>query len=128
MEELEETLRSSPKLLEEALAEVTGESKRKWAVLVIALLLGVAVLAVVIRLAIQRSAETTPAREPGTAATGSESQASETESSKMPAWREKRAQLARSGGAMRARVGRIGSRLNPRRHAHVEREPHEATP
>jgi hypothetical protein len=122
---LEQTLVSSPKLLEEAMEEVTGESKRKWALVFIAFLLGIAVLALVIRLVNRTAAKTTPTRGPGPTATGS--QASDPESSTRSAWREKRARLARSEARRQARVGRLGSRLNLRRHAQIEQESQEAT-
>jgi hypothetical protein len=121
---LEQTLTSSPKLLEEVMDEATGESKRKWALAFIAVLLGTAVLAAAIRLVIRTTGNSTPTLEPDT---GSGSQQSDTGSWKTPAWREKRAQLARSEARMQARVGRLGNRLNPRRHAHVDLDSHEAT-
>jgi hypothetical protein len=104
--------------------EVIGGSKRKWALVSVAFLLGIAVLAEVIRIVIRTTAESTPAP----TATESGSPASETESPKTPAWRKKRAQLGNVEVEMRARVGRLGSRMHPRRHAYVELDIHEATP
>jgi hypothetical protein len=94
-------------VLVEAFDEAVGRSKRTWALMLVAFVLGgVAVAALVFRYRKRTEAvddsdtsDTAPASEPHAGAS---------------AWTHRRAQVVRSQALMRARVGRAASRLNYR--------------
>jgi len=62
-------------MLEEAVEELTGRSKRKWAVVLIAFVLGGVVAVVVIKSRKRRAAETVGGPDADTVATASDSEA-----------------------------------------------------
>jgi hypothetical protein len=113
-------------VLDEAVEELIGQSKRKWALILLAFVLGgVVTVVVVLKLQQRGAAETGNGSAAETAATPSGSPASATDSAnstKGSTWSVRRAQMAYSEAAMRARVGRAASRLNVRRHAPAERQ------
>ena len=113
-------------VLEEAVDEFYGQSKRKWALIVVAFILGgfaTAVVAVKFRRHV--AAETVGGPDADTTGAPPRSPASEARylnSFETSPWSRRRAQIARTDALMRARVGRAASRLNIRRRAPVGRE------
>jgi hypothetical protein len=63
----------APKVMEEAVEELTGRSRRRWALLLVAFVVGLAVAVVMIRLGKRRAAETAdgPVAVPTATASGS---------------------------------------------------------
>ena len=79
----------APNVMEEAVEELTGRSKGRWALLLVAFVVGLAVAAVTIRLGMRRAAETADGPDTDTTATAPGSHASEARdvnSSKTSAW------------------------------------------
>ena len=108
-------------VFDEAVDELIGRSKRKWALTLLAFILGGVVTVVVLpKLQMRRAAETVGGADADAALAPSGSPASRVRSvnsSKGSTWSVRRAQIAHSEAAMRARVGRAASRLNVRRHS-----------
>ena len=112
--------RAASNVVEEAVDEVFGQSKRKWALVLVAFILGaVATAVVVIRFREHIGAATLGGPDADTALTpGSRaSEAQPADASKTSRWSRRRAQIAHTDAAMRARVGGAASRLRIPRHA-----------
>ena len=110
--------RAASNVVEEAVDEVFGQSKRNWALVLLAFILGAVATAVVVI----RFREHLGAGGPDsdTSATFSGSQQSEAQgpgASTTSRWSRRRAQIAHTDAAMRARVGGAASRLRIPRHA-----------
>ncbi len=114
-------------VFEEAVDELYGQSKKSWALILLAFILGgVAAAVVAVWFRRRGAAETVGGPDADTTATQFGSQASEARyvnSLKGSAWSRRRAQIASTDAAMRGRVGRAASRLNIRRHTLVGRDP-----
>jgi hypothetical protein len=103
----------------EAFDELVGRSKRSWALVLVAFLLGAVATAVLAIKYSQRGAsEQAGGPEANDAVTPSG-----TQPSKVSAWTRRRDQIVHTDAMMRARVGRFGSRLNVRRHAEASQPP-----
>jgi hypothetical protein len=107
-------------VFEEAVEELIGQSKRKWALTLLAFILGgVVTVVVMVKLQKRTAAETVGGVDSDAPLTQPGSPAPEPRSAnafKGSTWSVRRAQIASSEAAMRARVGRAASRLNVRRH------------
>ena len=103
-------------LVKEASDELFGRSKRSWALIVVAFILGGVVALAVIYSAKRKAAETDGGPDADTAL-NSGSPASEARPSN-----SLKTRIARSDAVMRVRVGRAGSRLNVFQHAPVAQE------
>ena len=112
--------RAASNVVEEAVDEVFGQSKRKWALILLAFILGAAATAVVaVRFREHIGAETLGGPDPDAAMPpGSRaSEAQPADASKTSRWSRRRAQIAHTDAAMRARIGGAASRLRIPRHA-----------
>ncbi len=113
--------RAASNVVDEAVDEVFGQSKRKWALVLLAFILGAVGAAVVaIRLRERVGADTARGPDSDTSATPSGSQqsaAQPADASTTSRWSRGRAQIAHTDAAMRARVGGAASRLRIPRHA-----------
>ena len=101
----------------EAFDELVGQSKRKWALVLVAFILGGVVTAVVaVRLRRRMAGETAGGVDADAALpSGSHpSAARDITAPKASAWARRRAQIAHTDAAMRARVGRAASQLRIR--------------
>ena len=106
----------------EAFDELVGQSKRKWAVVLLAFIIGGVVTAVV---AVRLRKRSDGAAMSGPDADLTMAQPSESrgvDPSTASAWSRRRAQIAHTDAAMRARVGRAASQLNIRRQMAAGRE------
>jgi hypothetical protein len=102
--------RAASGVLIEAFDEVVGLSKRRWALMLLAFVLGGAAVATLFFKNRKRT-ETIGGSAAADTAVGSEPRVSERDSSR---WSHRRARIMRSEAAMRARVARAASRLNVR--------------
>jgi hypothetical protein len=105
------------RVIEEAVDELTGRSKSKWALMVVMFVLGAATIVV---LALKAN--------PRPSSAGSQQATDQAGDSQRPvaspsAWAMKRAKVARTEAEMRARVATAASRLNPRRHPEAAEPP-----
>ena len=105
---LGKTLSLVPTVLEEAAEELVGKSKRKWALVLVAFVVGAIAAVVVVRFEMRRIAADEPDLDVSDAGSGAAPSIDLTEAS---AW----SQLRRSEAALRERVGNVGSRMNVRR-------------
>jgi hypothetical protein len=102
--------RAASGILIEAFDEAVGLSKRKWALMLLAFVLGGAVVAALI-VEYRKRTETIDGSAAADAAVSSEPRVSPPDPS---GWSHRRARIMRSEAAMRARVARAASRLNVR--------------
>src|SRR4051812_28376597 len=95
----------------EAFDELTGRSKRSWALTLVAFVLGAAATAVVvIKVAQRRAANSAGGADTDDTVSPFGTQQSEARST-ASAWSRRRAQIGRTDAMMSARVGKFGSRL-----------------
>ena len=114
IEALERVATLAPTVVQEAVAEFTGQSKRKWALFLIAFVLGVAIAGAFYRF--EKRTATGAANPTATASDTSAAIPRDTQPLRTSTWSQRRIRIARSEAEMRARVGRAGSRMNLRRH------------
>jgi hypothetical protein len=111
--------RAASNVVEEAVDEVFGQSKRNWALVLLAFIFGAVAMAVVVIRYREHLGGATGGPDADTALTpgsrGSEAQPAE--ASKTSRWSRRRAQIAHTDAAMRGRVGSAASRLRIPRHA-----------
>ena len=102
----------------EAFDELVGRSKRSWALVLLAFTFGAvvaAVLAIKFRKQLAGGPGESEADGTATASGPQSSDAGDIDLSHASPWSRRRAQIAHTDAAMRARVGRAASRLNIRR-------------
>ena len=107
----------APEVIKEAVEELTGRSKRKWALLLLAFVVGSVTAVMVIRFGkrVTGTAGGPDANETATAPVSLGSEALSDDSLETSTWFRKRAQIVRFEAEMRGRVGRAGHRLQPSR-------------
>jgi hypothetical protein len=120
--EIETLVEAAPNLVEEAFEEITGESKRKWGLVVLAFVLGVLAVTAVIRFTNRKATPTVVPDADATAATSDSDMPTAIDSPHHSVWSETRTQIARSEAAMRTRVHHLASRVHLPRHASVGEE------
>jgi hypothetical protein len=112
--------RATSNVVEEAVDEVFGQSKRKWALVLLAFIVGAVAAAVVaVRFRDHIGAETLGGPDPATVVPfdSRESEAQTAGVRKTSRWSRRRAQIVHTDAVMRARVGGAASRLRIPRHA-----------
>jgi hypothetical protein len=109
IENLGKVMTMVPSVLEEAAEELVGKSKRKWALVLVAFIIGAVAAVLVIRFE-KRTLTSAVLDAEGDSAKASEAEPS-IDLTETSAW----SQLRRSEAALRARVGNLGSRMNVRR-------------